>query len=152
MKIEKTADATVLPFAREKAPILARQVSRIRANSFSQPRPVSRAWFSPSSMRCLRPCTPPVRVRRSSLLGLFTSCTTFDSTDNRQKQLPCRECSPIVARWAGASGRPTVPTRPMQTMCMRSRPAGVLSRRGEGVQQGWQDARRHEGQPVRRHA
>eukprot|EP00962_Isochrysis_galbana_P013890 scaffold3951_cov121-Isochrysis_galbana.AAC.4 len=42
--------------------ILARQVSRIRANFFSQPRPVSRAWFSPSSMRCLRPCTPPVRL------------------------------------------------------------------------------------------
>eukprot|EP00962_Isochrysis_galbana_P026571 scaffold8248_cov118-Isochrysis_galbana.AAC.4 len=30
--------------------------------SVGQPRPVSRAWFSPSSMRCLRPCTPPVRL------------------------------------------------------------------------------------------
>eukprot|EP00962_Isochrysis_galbana_P017865 scaffold5143_cov119-Isochrysis_galbana.AAC.13 len=30
--------------------------------------------------------------------------------DNRQKQLPCSECSPIVARWAGPSGMPTVPT------------------------------------------
>eukprot|EP00962_Isochrysis_galbana_P051601 scaffold23073_cov97-Isochrysis_galbana.AAC.1 len=31
-------------------------------STFSQPRPVSRAWFSPLSMRCLRPCTPPVRL------------------------------------------------------------------------------------------
>eukprot|EP00962_Isochrysis_galbana_P000861 scaffold250_cov110-Isochrysis_galbana.AAC.5 len=36
--------------------------SRIRANFFSPTRPVNRAWFSPSSMRCLRPCTPPVRL------------------------------------------------------------------------------------------
>eukprot|EP00962_Isochrysis_galbana_P003217 scaffold907_cov120-Isochrysis_galbana.AAC.6 len=43
-------------------PILARQVTRIRAKSFSPTRPVSRAWFSPLSMRCLRPCTPPVRL------------------------------------------------------------------------------------------
>eukprot|EP00962_Isochrysis_galbana_P037408 scaffold13060_cov119-Isochrysis_galbana.AAC.1 len=44
--------------------ILARQVTRIRAKSLSptRPRPFSRAWFSPSSMRCLRPCTPPVRL------------------------------------------------------------------------------------------
>eukprot|EP00962_Isochrysis_galbana_P062168 scaffold52325_cov264-Isochrysis_galbana.AAC.1 len=42
--------------------IIARQVTCIRANSFSPTRPVNRAWFSPSSMRCLRPCTPPVRL------------------------------------------------------------------------------------------
>eukprot|EP00962_Isochrysis_galbana_P000606 scaffold175_cov150-Isochrysis_galbana.AAC.6 len=42
--------------------IIARQVTRIRANSFSPTRPVSRAWFSPSSMRCLRPCMLPVRL------------------------------------------------------------------------------------------
>eukprot|EP00962_Isochrysis_galbana_P033837 scaffold11391_cov125-Isochrysis_galbana.AAC.1 len=42
--------------------ILARQVSRIRAKSFSPTRHLNRAWFSPLSMRCLRPCTPPVRL------------------------------------------------------------------------------------------
>eukprot|EP00962_Isochrysis_galbana_P044499 scaffold17291_cov127-Isochrysis_galbana.AAC.3 len=42
--------------------ILARQVTRIRAKSLSQPRPFNRAWFSPLSLRCLRPCTPPVRL------------------------------------------------------------------------------------------
>eukprot|EP00962_Isochrysis_galbana_P053319 scaffold24753_cov108-Isochrysis_galbana.AAC.2 len=43
--------------------ILARQVTRIRAKSFSPTRPfINRAWFSPLSMRCLRPCTPPVRL------------------------------------------------------------------------------------------
>eukprot|EP00962_Isochrysis_galbana_P055485 scaffold27255_cov104-Isochrysis_galbana.AAC.3 len=42
--------------------IIVRLVNRIRKISFSQPRPVSRAWFSPSFMRCTRPCTPPVRL------------------------------------------------------------------------------------------
>eukprot|EP00962_Isochrysis_galbana_P031147 scaffold10136_cov126-Isochrysis_galbana.AAC.6 len=42
--------------------ILARQVPRIRAKSLSPTRPFNRAWFSPLSMRCLRPCTPPVRL------------------------------------------------------------------------------------------
>eukprot|EP00962_Isochrysis_galbana_P058796 scaffold32037_cov114-Isochrysis_galbana.AAC.1 len=42
--------------------ILARQVPRIRANSLSPTRHPHRAWFSPLSMRCLRPCTPPVRL------------------------------------------------------------------------------------------
>eukprot|EP00962_Isochrysis_galbana_P054701 scaffold26301_cov132-Isochrysis_galbana.AAC.1 len=42
--------------------ILARQVPRIRANSLSPTRHLSWAWFSPLSMRCLRPCTPPVRL------------------------------------------------------------------------------------------
>eukprot|EP00962_Isochrysis_galbana_P007767 scaffold2108_cov66-Isochrysis_galbana.AAC.1 len=42
--------------------ILARQVSRIRANSHIPTRHLNRAWFSPLSMRCLRPCTPPVRL------------------------------------------------------------------------------------------
>eukprot|EP00962_Isochrysis_galbana_P049296 scaffold20815_cov146-Isochrysis_galbana.AAC.5 len=42
--------------------ILARQVTRIRANSLSPTRHLNRAWFSPLSMRCLRPCTPPVRL------------------------------------------------------------------------------------------
>eukprot|EP00962_Isochrysis_galbana_P014503 scaffold4150_cov138-Isochrysis_galbana.AAC.4 len=42
--------------------ILARQVSRIRAKSLSPTRHLNRAWFSPLSMRCLRPCTPPVRL------------------------------------------------------------------------------------------
>eukprot|EP00962_Isochrysis_galbana_P013441 scaffold3811_cov116-Isochrysis_galbana.AAC.5 len=66
--------------------IIARQVTRIRAKSFSLTRPVSRAWFSPLSMRCLRPCTPPVRL--FSLLGLFTSCTTFDSTSLKPNLAP----------------------------------------------------------------
>eukprot|EP00962_Isochrysis_galbana_P040986 scaffold14932_cov133-Isochrysis_galbana.AAC.5 len=35
---------------------------RIRANSLSPTRHPHRAWFSPLSMRCLRPCTPPVRL------------------------------------------------------------------------------------------
>eukprot|EP00962_Isochrysis_galbana_P026255 scaffold8125_cov113-Isochrysis_galbana.AAC.1 len=42
--------------------ILARQVTRIRANSLSPTRHLNRAWFSPLSMRCLRLCTPPVRL------------------------------------------------------------------------------------------
>eukprot|EP00962_Isochrysis_galbana_P049584 scaffold21076_cov132-Isochrysis_galbana.AAC.2 len=42
--------------------ILARQVPRIRAKSLSPTRHLNRAWFSPLSMRCLRPCTPPVRL------------------------------------------------------------------------------------------
>eukprot|EP00962_Isochrysis_galbana_P044322 scaffold17146_cov110-Isochrysis_galbana.AAC.9 len=37
-------------------------VNRLRKISFTQSRPVSRAWFSPSFKRCLRPCTPPVRL------------------------------------------------------------------------------------------
>eukprot|EP00962_Isochrysis_galbana_P017721 scaffold5096_cov116-Isochrysis_galbana.AAC.9 len=45
-----------------RAAILARQVTRIRAKSLSPTRPFNRAWFSPLSMRCLRPCTPPVRL------------------------------------------------------------------------------------------
>eukprot|EP00962_Isochrysis_galbana_P056902 scaffold29045_cov118-Isochrysis_galbana.AAC.1 len=40
----------------------AATVNRIRRLSATQSRPVSRAWFSPSSKRCLRPCTPPVRL------------------------------------------------------------------------------------------
>jgi len=42
--------------------ILARQVPRIRATSLSPTRHPHRAWFSSLSMRCLRPCTPPVRL------------------------------------------------------------------------------------------
>eukprot|EP00962_Isochrysis_galbana_P001228 scaffold309_cov136-Isochrysis_galbana.AAC.5 len=42
--------------------IIVRLVNRIRKLSVTQPRPVSRAWFSPSFKRCLRPCTPPVRL------------------------------------------------------------------------------------------
>jgi len=42
--------------------ILARQVARIRAKSLSPTHPFNRAWFSPLSMRCLRPCKPPVRL------------------------------------------------------------------------------------------
>eukprot|EP00962_Isochrysis_galbana_P013561 scaffold3840_cov159-Isochrysis_galbana.AAC.2 len=58
--------------------IIARQVTRIRAKSFSPTRPVSRAWFSPSSM--INEMFATVHAAGSSLLGLFTSCTTFDST------------------------------------------------------------------------
>eukprot|EP00962_Isochrysis_galbana_P039614 scaffold14234_cov168-Isochrysis_galbana.AAC.1 len=42
--------------------LIARQVTRIRARSLSPTRHLNRAWFSPLSMRCLRPCTPPVRL------------------------------------------------------------------------------------------
>eukprot|EP00962_Isochrysis_galbana_P002596 scaffold705_cov119-Isochrysis_galbana.AAC.5 len=71
-------------------------------------RPVSRAWFSPSFKRCSRPCTPPVRLSSvcsvhvqpsirqregrgsvhsagSSLFGLFSSCSTFDSTVDSER-------------------------------------------------------------------
>eukprot|EP00962_Isochrysis_galbana_P026911 scaffold8412_cov142-Isochrysis_galbana.AAC.1 len=33
--------------------------TRIRVKSLSPTRHLNRAWFSPLSMRCLRPCTPP---------------------------------------------------------------------------------------------
>eukprot|EP00962_Isochrysis_galbana_P025761 scaffold7963_cov116-Isochrysis_galbana.AAC.25 len=40
--------------------------SQPHSQDFSHPIPSrqsgSRAWFSPSSKRCLRPCTPPVRL------------------------------------------------------------------------------------------
>eukprot|EP00962_Isochrysis_galbana_P012738 scaffold3611_cov131-Isochrysis_galbana.AAC.3 len=58
--------------------IIARQVSRIRANSFSPTRPVSRAWFSVQPV--VNEMFATVHAAGSSLLGLFTSCTTFDST------------------------------------------------------------------------
>eukprot|EP00962_Isochrysis_galbana_P016955 scaffold4854_cov131-Isochrysis_galbana.AAC.8 len=49
-------------FVASSTAILARQVTRIRAKSLSPTRHLNRAWFSPLSMRCLRPCTPPVRL------------------------------------------------------------------------------------------
>eukprot|EP00962_Isochrysis_galbana_P039971 scaffold14440_cov143-Isochrysis_galbana.AAC.1 len=48
--------------------ILARQVTRIRAKSLSPSRPFNRAWFSPLSMRCSRPCT---RARRRFVSSRF---------------------------------------------------------------------------------
>eukprot|EP00962_Isochrysis_galbana_P050036 scaffold21493_cov107-Isochrysis_galbana.AAC.7 len=79
--------------------IIARQVTRIRAKSFSPTRPASRAWFSPSSMRCLRPCTPPVR--------LFSVYSLRVQHSIRQRE-PSRPSWPGVASrpWPGVASRP----------------------------------------------
>eukprot|EP00962_Isochrysis_galbana_P016729 scaffold4795_cov126-Isochrysis_galbana.AAC.3 len=60
--------------------IIARQVTRTRANSFSPTRPVSRAWFI---QPVINEMFATVHAAGSSLLGLFNSCSTFDSTGDR---------------------------------------------------------------------
>eukprot|EP00962_Isochrysis_galbana_P042955 scaffold16212_cov112-Isochrysis_galbana.AAC.2 len=49
------------------------------------PSVVSRAWFSPSFKRCLRPCTPPVRL--FSVYSLHVQPSIRQAHDARTKQL-----------------------------------------------------------------
>eukprot|EP00962_Isochrysis_galbana_P055240 scaffold26962_cov114-Isochrysis_galbana.AAC.15 len=63
--------------------IIARRVARIRTTSVTQTRPVSRAWLVEPVVQEM---FATVHAAGSSLLGLFSSCTTFDST---------RSCAPI---------------------------------------------------------
>eukprot|EP00962_Isochrysis_galbana_P014022 scaffold3992_cov137-Isochrysis_galbana.AAC.1 len=62
-------------------------VNRSRKISIVLPRPVSRAWFSPSFKRCSRPCTCTPPVRLSSVYSVHVQTPIRLRFDNALRHL-----------------------------------------------------------------
>eukprot|EP00962_Isochrysis_galbana_P019728 scaffold5747_cov128-Isochrysis_galbana.AAC.7 len=79
---------------------------RARARGPSRRRcPVSRAWFSPSSKRCLRPCTPPVRLFSVYSLHVQPSIRQPTFLQKLQEVEPCEVLGVGVARVRASGSR-----------------------------------------------